>query len=85
MLARAAQRSGITVTLLRLVTEEHADEVGETDIGAFGMRLGASVGDVPPRLLLVGRTIGLLDGIARQLDPDLNTLEIVPRYTPREG
>jgi predicted unusual protein kinase regulating ubiquinone biosynthesis (AarF/ABC1/UbiB family) len=59
--------------------------VGETDIGDFGMRLGASVGDVPPRLLLVGRAIGLLDGIARQLDPDLNTLEIVPRYTPREG
>jgi predicted unusual protein kinase regulating ubiquinone biosynthesis (AarF/ABC1/UbiB family) len=77
--------SGITVTLLRLVAEEHADEVGETDIGDFGMRLGASVGDVPPRLLLVGRAIGLLDGIARQLDPDLNTLEIVARYTPREG
>jgi predicted unusual protein kinase regulating ubiquinone biosynthesis (AarF/ABC1/UbiB family) len=36
-------------------------------------------------LLLVGRAIGLLDGIARQLDPDLNTLEIVARYTPREG
>jgi predicted unusual protein kinase regulating ubiquinone biosynthesis (AarF/ABC1/UbiB family) len=85
VLARAARRSGITVTLLKLVGVLLGGEVGETDIGDFGMRLGASVGDVPPRLLLVGRAIGLLDGIARQLDPDLNTLEIVPRYTPREG
>jgi hypothetical protein len=40
--------SGITVTLLRLVAEEHADEVGETDIGDFGMRLGASVRRTTP-------------------------------------
>jgi ubiquinone biosynthesis protein len=67
-------------TLLRLVGVLLGDEVGETDIGDFGMRLGASVGDVPPRLLLVGRAIGLLDGIARQLDPELDTLEVVARY-----
>lgn len=46
-----------------------------------GLELGASVGDVPPRLLLVGRAIGLLDGITRQLDPDLDALEIVGRHT----
>jgi ubiquinone biosynthesis protein len=49
------------------------------------MRLGASVGDVPPRLLLVGRAIGLLDGIARQLDPELDALEVVARYAREEG
>jgi predicted unusual protein kinase regulating ubiquinone biosynthesis (AarF/ABC1/UbiB family) len=43
------------------------------------------VGDLPPRLLLVGRAIGLLDGIARQLDPDLDALEIVARHIPPEG
>lgn len=73
------------VTLLRLVGVLLGDEVGETDIGDFGMRLGASVGDVPPRLLLVGRAIGLLDGIARQLDPELDALEVVARYAHKDG
>jgi predicted unusual protein kinase regulating ubiquinone biosynthesis (AarF/ABC1/UbiB family) len=73
------------VTLLRLVGVLLGDEVGETDIGDFGMRLGASVGDVPPRLLLVGRAIGLLDGIGRQLDPQLDALEIVARYVHQDG
>lgn len=51
------------------------------DLGDFGRRLGASVGDIPPKLLLIGRAIGLLDGITRQLDPELDSLEIVARYT----
>lgn len=52
-----------------------------SDFGQFGRKLGASVGNIPPQLLLVGRAIGLLDGITRQLDPDLDALEIVARYT----
>jgi predicted unusual protein kinase regulating ubiquinone biosynthesis (AarF/ABC1/UbiB family) len=48
--------------------------------GGFGLGLGASVGDIPPKLLLIGRAIGLLDGITRQLDPDLDALEIVGRH-----
>ncbi len=51
------------------------------DLRDFGRRLGASVGDIPPKLLLIGRAIGLLDGITRQLDPELDSLEIVGRYT----
>jgi ubiquinone biosynthesis protein len=51
------------------------------DFMGFGRRLGASVRNIPPRLLLVGRAIGLLDGITRQLDPDLDSLEIVARYS----
>ncbi|MGF1470679.1 MAG: ABC1 kinase family protein [Rubrobacteraceae bacterium] len=50
------------------------------DLGDFGRRLGASVGDVPPKLLLIGRAIGLLDGITRQLAPELDSMEIVARY-----
>jgi predicted unusual protein kinase regulating ubiquinone biosynthesis (AarF/ABC1/UbiB family) len=46
----------------------------------FALGLGTSLGDIPPKLLLVGRAIGLLDGITRQLDPDLDALEIVGRY-----
>lgn len=51
------------------------------ELGEFGRSLGASVGDLPPKLLLVGRAIGLLDGITRALDPDLDVLEIVGRHT----
>jgi ubiquinone biosynthesis protein len=72
------------LTLLRLVgVLLGGDEV--TDLGDFGRGLGASVGDVPPRLLLVGRAIGLLDGIARQLDPDLDALDVVSRYARPNG
>jgi predicted unusual protein kinase regulating ubiquinone biosynthesis (AarF/ABC1/UbiB family) len=69
-------------TLLRVVGVLLGDE--RTDTGAsfedFGKKLGASVGDVPPKLLLMGCAIGLLDGITRQLAPDLDALEIVARY-----
>jgi ubiquinone biosynthesis protein len=51
-----------------------------TDLGSFGLQLGASVGNIPPKLLLIGRAIGLLDGITRQLDPNLDALEIVGRH-----
>jgi predicted unusual protein kinase regulating ubiquinone biosynthesis (AarF/ABC1/UbiB family) len=54
---------------------------GETDLGRFGRRLGVSVRDIPPRVLLVGCAIGPLDGITRQLDPEVDALEIVARYT----
>lgn len=62
-----------------LLGGERGDPDG--DLGSFGLKLGATVGDIPPRLLLVGRAIGLLDGITRRLDPDLDALEIVGRHT----
>ncbi len=46
----------------------------------IGRRLGAAVGDIPTDLILVGRALGLLEGVTRQLDPDLDALEIVARY-----
>ncbi len=62
---------------------ESSDEAdaGALDLGSFGESLGAGIGDIPPKLLLVGRAVGLLDGITRQLDPELDALEIVARYT----
>ncbi len=45
-----------------------------------GLRLGRSIGSIPVDLLLVGRALGLLDGITKQLDPATNTLEIVASY-----
>ena len=66
---------GVVGVLLGGERQEARPELGE-----FGRGLGASVGDLPPRLLLVGRAIGLLDGITRTLDPDLDVLEIVARH-----
>ena len=68
-----------------LGTEESSGGEKALDLGDFGRRLGASVGDIPPKLLLVGRAIGLLDGITRQLDPELDSLEIVARHTDPPG
>ncbi|MGB3680956.1 MAG: AarF/UbiB family protein [Rubrobacteraceae bacterium] len=61
--------------------EADASDANAMDLGSFGENLGSGIGDIPPKLLLVGRAIGLLDGITRQLDPDLDALEIVGRYT----
>jgi len=66
--------------LLQMVGVLLGGERGEPDVGGLGLQLGASVGDISPELLLVGRAIGLLDGITRQLDPDLDALEIVGRH-----
>jgi predicted unusual protein kinase regulating ubiquinone biosynthesis (AarF/ABC1/UbiB family) len=43
-------------------------------------RLGVSVGHIPVELILIGRALGLIDGITRQLDPSVDALEAVMRY-----
>jgi predicted unusual protein kinase regulating ubiquinone biosynthesis (AarF/ABC1/UbiB family) len=76
------------MTLLNLVGvllgKQQSDGNGENgeEVDAFdvGMQIGKSVGSVPTDLLLVGRTLGLLDGITRQLDPDMDTMEMVAQY-----
>jgi predicted unusual protein kinase regulating ubiquinone biosynthesis (AarF/ABC1/UbiB family) len=87
-LADALREAGLPIdkdtdldTLLRLVGVLLGSDSGEADFEDFGRRLGASVRGIPPKLLLAGRAIGLLEGITRQLDPDLDALEIVARYT----
>ncbi len=70
-------------TLLQLVgvvLGNAGDEADAADLGALTGRVGAAVRDLPPKLLLVGRAIALLDGVTRQLDEDLDALEIVARY-----
>lgn len=73
------------LTLLSLVgvllgKEQFSENGEEVDAFDVGMQLGKSVGSIPTDLLLVGRTLGLLDGITRQLDPDMDTMEIVAHY-----
>ena len=74
---------GLVGVLLGGDRGEAADSEGsseEANLGQFGLRLGSSIGHIPNDLLLVGRTIGLIDGITRQLDTDLDTIGIVARH-----
>ena len=84
-LERAGLRLGPEVdleTLLRIVgVLLGGEEVGDSgDVGELGLKLGASVGSIPVELLLMGRAIGMIDGITRGLDADLDTVGIVSRH-----
>jgi predicted unusual protein kinase regulating ubiquinone biosynthesis (AarF/ABC1/UbiB family) len=56
------------------------NDKGKLDAFSMGQQLGRSIGRIPVDLILVGRALGLLNGICRQLDPEVNALEIVARY-----
>jgi ubiquinone biosynthesis protein len=66
-------------TLLQLVGVLLGEE-RTADFLEVGTNLSVSIGSIPLDLLLVGRALGLLDGITRQLDPDLEAMELVARY-----
>jgi len=71
-------------TLLQLVGVLLGEEqVSNADVVDVGVRLSRSLGNIPVDLLLVGRALGLLDGITKQLDPNLDTMEIIARYVER--
>jgi predicted unusual protein kinase regulating ubiquinone biosynthesis (AarF/ABC1/UbiB family) len=75
-------------TLLQLVgvllgndqASESDETAGDVDGVEVGMQIGKSIGTIPTDLLLVGRVLGLLDGITKQLDPSMDTIEIVAHY-----
>jgi predicted unusual protein kinase regulating ubiquinone biosynthesis (AarF/ABC1/UbiB family) len=52
---------------------------------AIGRQLGKSIGHIPTDLILVGRALGLLDGVTKQLDPNLNALEAIASYGASAG
>jgi predicted unusual protein kinase regulating ubiquinone biosynthesis (AarF/ABC1/UbiB family) len=71
-------------TLLQLVGVLLSGEqdTSAVDTSAIGQQLGRSIGHIPVDLILMGRALGLLDGITKQLDPSLDTLEILTEYVP---
>jgi predicted unusual protein kinase regulating ubiquinone biosynthesis (AarF/ABC1/UbiB family) len=53
---------------------------GHADLTSVGRDVATSVGALPPQLIMVGRALALIDGIVRQLDPDLDVLSIIRDY-----
>jgi ubiquinone biosynthesis protein len=49
-----------------------------------GQQLSKSIGHIPTDLILVGRALGLLDGVTKQLAPHLNALEAIAGYATSE-
>ena len=71
-------------TLLQLVGVLLGGEQDKTAMDTLeaGQKLGKSIGQIPVELILMGRALGLLDGITKQLDPEVDALEIVASYVP---
>ncbi len=70
-------------TLLNLagvLLGQGADETGEGDAVGAGMQFMKSIGGLPTDLLMVGRALSLLDGITKQLDPDMDIVELAAHY-----
>src|SRR5256885_1958329 len=59
---------------------ESDETAGDVDAVEVGMQIGKSLGTIPTDLLLVGRALGLLDGITKQLDPSMDTMDIIAHY-----
>ena len=54
---------------------------GDTDPGSIRRRLSVSVDNISPRVCGVRRAIGPLNGTTRQLNPEVDALEIVASHT----
>jgi ubiquinone biosynthesis protein len=72
-------------SLLQLVgvllgNDQSSEAEQEVDAVDVGMQIGKSIGTIPIDLMLVGRALGLLDGITKQLDPNMDTMQIVAHY-----
>lgn len=71
-------------TLLQLVGVLLSGEqsVADVDTAGIGQQLGKSIGHIPVDLILMGRALGLLDGITKQLDPSLDALALIAEFIP---
>lgn len=67
------------ITLLQVVGVIFGG-TGKEHLGEVGSQLGASIGQIPVDLMVVGRALGMLNGISLQLDPDQDALQAVAGY-----
>ncbi len=62
------------------------DDAGEdADVVGAGMQFVKSLGGLPADLLMVGRALSLLDGITKQLDPDMDIVELAAHFAETRG
>jgi ubiquinone biosynthesis protein len=78
--AGIASESELDLTVLMQITSvllglEPVDGVTE-----FSQQLKTRIGELPVELMAVGRALGLLSGISRTLDPELDPLEIAATH-----
>jgi predicted unusual protein kinase regulating ubiquinone biosynthesis (AarF/ABC1/UbiB family) len=52
----------------------------QPDLVSVGRDIAATVGSLSPQLIMVGRALGLIDGIVQQLDPTIDVLDIIRQY-----
>ena len=69
------------LSLAGVLLGQGAGETEEGDAVGAGMQFVKSIGGLPADLLMVGRALSLLDGITKQLDPDMDIVELAARYT----
>jgi ubiquinone biosynthesis protein len=70
------------LTLAGIVLGQEAGETGKDgDVAGAGMQFMKSMGGLPADLMMVGRALSLIDGITKQLDPDMNIVELAAHYT----
>ncbi len=67
-----------------MLGQEQAD-AGDGGAVAAGMQVVKSIGGIPPDLMMVGRALSLIDGITKQLDPDLDIIQLAGRYAEMRG
>jgi ubiquinone biosynthesis protein len=74
-------------SLLQLVGVLLGEKQEPTSIDSLevGQQLGKNIGQIPVELILMGRALGLMDGITKQLDPEMNALEIVVGYVSEKA
>lgn len=71
---------GVDVMTLLQVIGVIFGGAGKQHLGEIGTQLSTTVGNIPSDLLLVGRALGMLNGIGLQLDPAQDTLGTVASY-----
>ena len=54
--------------------------VTHPDLASVGRGIATTVGSLSPQLIIVGRALGLIDGIVQQLDPTIDVLSLIRRY-----
>ena len=60
--------------------QEQDEAESSVEAARAGMQFVKSIGGIPSDLMMVGRALSLIDGITKQLDPDMDIVELAAQY-----